>query len=66
MSLPILHTLNEYQRLVMKKRNMKVKEVQSIKPESDEMKQLINKGVQGTILDKAMGIDELEASLDCT
>ena len=46
--------------------NIKVTEVQSIKPESDVMKQLIDNGVQRVILDKAMGIDELEASLDCT
>ena len=57
---------HEFQRLSLSKHELKVKEVQSFKPESDVMKQLINRGVQRAILDKAMGIDALEASLDCT
>ena len=57
---------HEFQRLSLSKTELKVKEVQSFKPESDVMKQLINRGVQRAILDKAMGIDALEASLDCT
>ena len=57
---------HEFQRLSLLKTELKLKEVQSFKPESDVMKQLIDKGVQRVILDKAMGIDALEASLDCT
>ena len=41
---------------------LELKEVREVDPKSDEMKEVLNKGVQAAILDKAHGINLLENS----
>ena len=54
---------DEYKQRVVNELNLKQTEVSAVKLVSKEMKDVIEKGVQEAILDKANGKDELEGSL---